>query len=322
MKNRTYNLKLILIITLFCSIAFGSVLQNGSFENPVVPEGSNFIENPLTPGWTIEGSIYHVIFKVGGFTPVDGLNELYLFGGTATQNVGAIKADTIYNLNFAAGIVEGQTPIYSEVVLLSQYTQEGIVYTDRLAAINLGEVITSGNQFFYGTLKFDSAVYPWVVGRNLLVRIVSNSWLHFDDFKIDSFMETPANGSTIGRGEFTGLSWKLPDPLIENDIVTCNVYFGQDAQNLTQVISNQAATSYVPTIEQNKTYYWRIDILDPAIDNGNPVKGRVMSFNVMDDCQFTKLGANYVPLTGDLNGDCNVNFTDFAILAQNWMSNN
>jgi hypothetical protein len=323
MKNRTYIFKLILVLSIFGSAVFGSVLQNGSFEYPVIPSGSNYIEYPVMPGWTVAGSNYYVIFKALGFTPVDGINELYMFGGTATQNVGTIKANTIYNLSFASGIVSGDyTPIYSEVVLLSEYTSEGTIYHDRLAAINLGQVITGTDQFFYGNLKFDSSIYPWVVGQQLLVQLSSGSLIHFDDVKLDSFMEIPSSGSTIGRGDFAGLSWTLPEPLIENNTITCNVYFGENAQNLTPVISNQAATNYLPTIEQNKTYYWRIDVIDPAINSGNPVKGRLMSFQVMDDCSFTKLQANYYPTKGDLNGDCNVNFVDFAILAQNWMSNN
>ncbi|HBG26886.1 MAG: hypothetical protein A2Y10_11320 [Planctomycetes bacterium GWF2_41_51] len=320
MKNKRFIIFSAVLI--LCSVSFANVLDNGSFEIPVVPQGSNFIEFPVIPAWTIENSIYYVVFKELGFTPIDGLNELYLFGGTATQNVGIIKADTVYNLNFAAGVVEGQTPIYSEIVLMSKYTEGETVYIDRLAAINLGEVITAGNQFFYGNLQFDSSMYPHCAGRELLVRIVSESWLHFDDFTLDAFMETPASGSTIGRGDFAGLSWTLPDPRIETDTVTCNVYFGENAQNLAQVISTQAATSYLPTIEQNKTYYWRIDVIDPSLNSGNPIKGRLMSFSVMDDCSFDKLQSDYYPVVGDLNGDCTVNFADFAILAQNWTANN
>ncbi|HBG26893.1 MAG: hypothetical protein A2Y10_00560 [Planctomycetes bacterium GWF2_41_51] len=189
---------------IFCSLAItGSVsanlLQNGSFEDPVVPAGSSFIEFPVMPGWIVENSNYYVVFKELGFTPVDGLNELYLFGGTATQNVGTITADTIYNLSFAAGIPDGQTAIYSEVVLLSQYTDGGIVYTDRLAAINLGEVVTTTNQLMYGTLTFDSSIYPWVAGRDMLVQIASGTMLHLDDFVLTAIPE-PATLLLIAGG--------------------------------------------------------------------------------------------------------------------------
>ncbi|OHB55477.1 MAG: hypothetical protein A2Y12_20060 [Planctomycetes bacterium GWF2_42_9] len=179
--------------------ASANMLQNGSFENPVIPGGSNFIEYPVLPSWTIENSVYYVLFKEFGFTPVDGLNELYLLGGTATQNVGTITANTIYNLNFAAGILAGNTPIYSEIVLLSQYTDGGIVYTDRLAAINLGDVITVDNQLVYGNLSFDSAIYPWVAGRDMLVQIVSNTALHFDDFELTAIPE-PATVLLLAAG--------------------------------------------------------------------------------------------------------------------------
>jgi hypothetical protein len=321
MKNKTHKTKIGIIVLLVCSAVFGSVLENGSFEFPVVPEGSNFIEYPVLPGWAINSSTYYVIFKALGFAPVDGINEFYLFGGTATQNVGKIKADTVYNLNFAAGIVEGQTAIYSEVVFLSEYTDQEGTHRDRLAAKNLGDVITAANQFFYGNLKFDSSTYPWVEGRDLLIQIYSGTYLHLDDFKFDSFMENPASGSVLGRVEFEGLTWILPDPKIETDTVTCNVYFGVDPQNMTQIVSNQSVSSYVPVIESNKTYYWRIDVIDPAINGGNPVQGRLMNFQVMDDCTFSKLQPDYFPAAGDLNGDCTVNFKDFSILAQNWMIN-
>jgi hypothetical protein len=182
-------LGLMVCAMLISSSAFANMLQNGSFEDPVVPEGSNFIEFPVLPNWTIANSIYYVTFKQGGFAPVDGLNEFYLFGGTATQNVGAITANTVYTLNFATGIPDGQTAIYSEIVLLSQYTDGGVVYTDRVAAINLGDVITTTNQLVYGTLSFDSAIYPWVAGRNMLVQISSGTMLHLDDFDLTAIPE-------------------------------------------------------------------------------------------------------------------------------------
>jgi hypothetical protein len=199
MIKKKVFLSFMVCILAIAGLASANLLQNGSFEDPVVPAGSNYLEYPVLSGWTVQNSIYYVVFKQFGFTPVDGLNELYLFGGTLTQNTGIITPDTIYELNFAAGIVDGQTPIYSEVVLLSQYSDGGVVYTDRLAAINLGEVITASNQFLSGNLTFDSSIYPWIAGRDLLVQVVSNSYLHFDNFDLTVIPE-PATMLLIASG--------------------------------------------------------------------------------------------------------------------------
>ena len=66
---------------------------------------------------------------------------------------------------------------------------------------------------------------------------------------------SPSNGST-GVGVNVDLSWEGGDP--DNDTVTYDVYFGTTSPP-PKIVSNQTETTYdLPTLENQKTYYWQV----------------------------------------------------------------
>ena len=190
---------IIMGVVLMVQFAFSAplFLENGSFEEPAIPDGSTSIDNPSLPGWSVTGSVYYALFKgdAGGFPPVDGTQELYLLGGTLQQDLGVIEADKTYTLTFSAGINAGNTAIYSEVVFIDLNTG------GRLAAINLGDVIVGDtpSQWFGGSLVYDSNTYAGSIGNNIAVQVNSGTQLHLDNFAISTIPE-PATIALLGIG--------------------------------------------------------------------------------------------------------------------------
>lgn len=197
MKNLVKGIVIVCVAALMMPMSASAVMSlvNGSFEEPVIAQGDNYIEYPVMPGWTVTGSVYYVSFKgsAGGFPPAGGAQELYLFGGTLQQTVGVIEAGKTYTLTFSAGINTGQTAIYSEVVLID--ADNG----GRLAAINLGDVITGDTamQWFTGTLIYNSDTYAGSIGHNMAVQVNSGTQLHLDNFAI---VPEPATIAVLGIG--------------------------------------------------------------------------------------------------------------------------
>ncbi|KKT06063.1 MAG: hypothetical protein UV78_C0020G0008 [Parcubacteria group bacterium GW2011_GWA2_43_17] len=98
-----------------------------------------------------------------------------------------------------------------------------------------------------------------------------------------------------------------------------NVYIGTSFADVNTAANpnvlpgrgNQTSVTYTPTfeLETATTYYWRID----EVDGSNTYKGEVWEFTTApgDICNPV--------LAGDLDGNCIVNFEDFAIMSANWL---
>jgi len=88
-----------------------------------------------------------------------------------------------------------------------------------------------------------------------------------------------------------------------------NVYFGTDPNNLPEVSFEQAESVFdVEGLEWATAYYWRVDEVDSE-DVVHP--GRLWTFDTINDCSSS--------IAGDVNGDCVVDFKDFAMMAENWL---
>ena len=116
----------------------------------------------------------------------------------------------------------------------------------------------------------------------------------------------PGDGATDVPRNVT-LNWSSGDSVISHDI-----YFGttfDEVNDATVPVANQECDEYnLSDLDFRKTYYWRIDENDASAT----YKGDVWSFTVTEE-------ACYPSLTGDIDGNCVVNFKDFAIIANDWL---
>ena len=153
--------------------------------------------------------------------------------------------------------------------------------------------------------------------------------------------ESPGNGQTVLDPNVV-LSWTSGEYAVWHD-----VYFGTDYNDVNDANTSDStgiyrsrqnlnATSYDTNdydangLEAYRTYYWRIDEVNEA-DPCSPWKGDVWSFTVgcvtiEGPFDFTALAAftqlwldeGYSCCAADLDHSGNVNFADFALLAQDW----
>jgi hypothetical protein len=93
------------------------------------------------------------------------------------------------------------------------------------------------------------------------------------------------------------------------------VYFGTDQTLVTNRDAStykgqQTGLSYAPALAYATTYYWAIDVVVGATS----YPGDLWSFKTyVPVCSLTAA-------MGDANGDCVVNFKDFAIMANKWLT--
>jgi hypothetical protein len=139
----------------------------------------------------------------------------------------------------------------------------------------------------------------------------------------------PANGAIdIVPFEVTALSWDRPAPRQGGDTIRCDVWFGTDPNmppeetTNTKILDKQDANSVaISSLDSHQDYYWRVDCYDPD-GSGPEIKSEGWTgspksrwkFSTADNCP------SYMP--GDVNGDCYVNFADFAEMAVNWLKCN
>jgi hypothetical protein len=64
-------------------------------------------------------------------------------------------------------------------------------------------------------------------------------------------------------------------------------------------------------------------VLQIKATDGEYTGSDTVTINVYADrCEAAKSLPNYVPLAGDVNNDCMVDFRDLALMASNWLKNN
>jgi len=64
-------------------------------------------------------------------------------------------------------------------------------------------------------------------------------------------------------------------------------------------------------------------VLQLEASDGEYSGSDTVTINVYNDnCEATQSLPDYVPLVGDLNGDCRVDEADLALLEENWLQDN
>ncbi len=117
---------------------------------------------------------------------------------------------------------------------------------------------------------------------------------------------SPANLVKVMVGEYSELSWTLPEPNLPSGEISCDVYFSDSEPNtllpnwgMTLLQAGVEGSSVaMPTLDVYKNYYWRVDVYDTSRD---PVlvKGKVWSFNTNNAAPTVNAGADqYVWVAG------------------------
>lgn len=128
----------------------------------------------------------------------------------------------------------------------------------------------------------------------------------------------PENWENIPSNYSGQLSWVF-DANSLNSVIDSDVYFSTTEPNFAQAdygmmkfaaVSGTTATIPVE-LEDDTTYYWLVETTDSEAP-GEVFRSKVWLFNVLEPCLFHAA-------TGDLDLDCDVDFGDLQIFAENWM---
>ncbi len=158
-----------------------------------------------------------------------------------------------------------------------------------------------------------------------------------------NFSDTPAEEGTYGLSEVRFIAGMnratMPDPMIgepnvattraltwvkgdDATIVKHKVYLSTDQTAVTnRTVTGQVftSTSYTPTglLYGGKTWYWAVDELNASDNVVTGGTGVVWNFSI----PLCVRGSEPVLGEGNINGDCFVNFLDFAIVCAHWYEN-
>lgn len=105
------------------------------------------------------------------------------------------------------------------------------------------------------------------------------------------------------------LNW-TSDPAATSHLVYMRERNG--AWALVSTINAPAATTYAPTLLYGRAYDWRVDEVFPGPIT---VTGPTWKFHTI-----TPVCNGGLRFAGDEDGDCDVDFEDFALIAENWMT--
>jgi len=84
------------------------------------------------------------------------------------------------------------------------------------------------------------------------------------------------------------------------------------------VIQNANVEDATVTVSEVGQYVLQLDASDGEYSSSDTVTINVYN----DSCQAAQSLPTYVPLVGDLNGDCKVDDDDMALLQENWLQDN
>jgi hypothetical protein len=300
------NLSVLLSMAIVSSLFAANIIQNPGFETGTM---GSFTTCSIT-SWN----------KVGG-------NGWYHADAGKVRDLRAVKVwNTDSNLYQDFSALGGEIYNVSTYALASAGDNSGfrgmngvveVRWLDSTKTNVLGSNIIG---YFYGALTLGSPIDPYDIWKNisgmatapagaaygrLRLYLESNGAtpagsINWDDASVEQNLypasnPTPANGSSVDNTSAVTLSWTNPAPRHSGDIITCDVYFGTDANmpgTNPKVVSKQAVTSYsAGMLASNKNYYWRVDVYDPA--GSDPeifTEGMVWNFTTINHAPFVDAG--------------------------------
>jgi len=295
-----------------------NMLDNPGFELPVIPQGQNFIENPALPAWTVTG--YSMVHNSASLArPVaEGSQCLYIYGGACSQNAGTIEAGCAYALNAKVLVQTIESAPVSSIALLAADSGQEI----ELKRVGLDRFVSEAFIWYDLEIAFDTANLPDVIGQSLVVRINSGGLVNVDDVRLvryPSLGASPAHYIAMDVPGTAVLSWNGPAP-VGSGPISYDVYLGTQPLAMTQILDGGTLDEVPVNFSHYGTYYWLIGVTDPDANDGKPVYGPLMSFDVIDRCQGARRVPGFTYLAADLNQDCEVNLLDICILAGAWLT--
>lgn len=120
----------------------------------------------------------------------------------------------------------------------------------------------------------------------------------------------PVNGVTGVPINYT-FSWT---PITGATITSQTVKIATDQymQNIVKTVTASGNSAAITGLENNKTYYWRVDTVGSDTNGAFSRQGTIWSFNT-PSCTVT------VEMGNLFDEDCIIDFKDFAIMANNWL---
>ncbi len=199
----------------------------------------------------------------------------------------------------------GNTP--TNVCLIYDSTGNGWGYDTETTLLGTDQDFLDGDLFFWTTdIKFDGVLG----GVNLMDPYTATAeTARIPELAVTIAAPEPVvlvspSDNAVDVGIDAVLEWRGEDGGIYN------LYMGYDAGSLEPVLAggmDESVTVY--GLDWNSVYYWQVEMLK----DGETYTSAIWSFITVDyACQEE--------LLGDLNYDCEVNLSDLAIIASNWLA--
>ena len=153
------------------------------------------------------------------------------------------------------------------------------------------EPIPNEGEWFRKTVAFVPTVEQ--IGHTLGIGFTGDQFILFDNVTVEYELGAPATlfaPIDCAYVDLALLEWLRPTPVVAGDTILVNVYFGSVDPNLipsvydslqieTNLDGDSTGAFAGHPLVLNKTYYWRVDCIDPNGGNGDIItKGNTWSF--------------------------------------------
>ena len=297
-----------LLASSLCSTS-AQVVFSESFETPVVsgfstntvPSGSRWIGSTDGFGATDRGLYNETVVwpTTPPFTTPFG-NQAYFINysnsalTTAAGVTGqTVMPDTTYTVTFHAAVTSGTASGAYRVELVAFTAAEGNSVRIDANGTMPGTVlatatgtVTSTNMSAVGMVSFTPQASSSHLGKDLGIRLVkSTNSVLYDNIRLivgHDLNPLPANGQDLANGGNVPLSWTNLPPNAPATQTPVDVWFGNNAAALTQVVDGQSISSTIVSAPTAGTWFWRVDSYPDGNAEGTPVTGQVFSFTIAD----------------------------------------
>jgi hypothetical protein len=240
-------------------------------------------------------------------------------GGNVDSNTFDIGYGTgpVAEVNMTGGTLDVNTLTVGCNSVGHCFIRGGTATVNHLAFIKANSFVdlSGAGQLIWADGNYDSNVVDYIFAGKITAYDGSGRVLHSYNSP-DTVIEAddtarypiPAhNAVNVDSKLLTAVQWQNPFP---GQTVYCDVFLGTDINPTNKIIDHQAVNSAGVIVHGGYDYYWRVDTYDPV--TSVKTTGVVWTFETPVACELT--GAD-----GDANGDCYVDFKDFAALSANWM---